>query len=1304
MAAIASDFGSGLTAPTRTWNSTSTWTGGVIPTSADDVTISGYRTTINQSAISKWTSGTITIAVASTSGFPTSTGYFYTCTQWGEMIKVNYTGTTGTTFTGCTLDTTSPYLWNKGGQIFNSAYVHSPAPIINIASGETFAVSTLTIQNGGWVNIAPGGILKANNWIAINDGRLVGRGSAGAIGRIQITRLEASGPGYLWTNYTYMQVLDLDGGEIRSNTVTTASVAIGDASATVSSTTGFAVGDEISIYDSSIDTNRPRVQNIYRQEQVNYKLLTDEGFEICGVPNSTTLYLARMNAAKGQIKSIATTVDGLQRVLTVDKDPYLSQMNFKAGDKVVINNKSYTVSAVADSNYQLASYNFQAGATLADFLTDYTYEAAWAIDAYGVYSTNGANFNALVQKYLWRREMNMVVEISPWSQYNNTGTQGTDQLGMLFSYDPVWRKGHRTNTDTTKTGFFKIKKSDNTIRADEKNVVSWDGNDITIDSALNTAVQKAMTLTVDIRKNIMKTYINGEQFSEKFMGHGGYRGLWGAYVWNNTNARIKSITYNAPCQNLYITTTDTFNTGDTVYETGAEVAHPIGSSVIKLSSRITAINGHDDWAFAYRGKSDGYWPMTIGINSNSNTGGYYGFLLNHNMEIDSQINNIGSGANYVVIDLMTTRTFTHVSFVPRVEELNTGTNSCSYYKQVQIWGSPDGTTWTSIYGPTDDTKRFANGNWYGQMAHYATGTQSYRYVKFGTTGNSSTVNSTLNYYKNIGVHDFSGGFKITVNNASDFAVGDIITVLGHAMWTTCDDQHHYNAIKANTALTNYMWTPYTHRTVTAVAGNVLTLDGPVNWCYLEGGETVVKINRNFKVEGYLDPTSGVFQKPYIKLQYTSYSYIYYPRIHWIKNVYFEHVGSSRLSGSSWNRGIDLASNDMNNPPIFDGCTVEGYNNADTNGFTNGNGCTIFRNCYVGNVRDFRADSGVVGSYPHTAMFCNKGLGIYFHRLVNGKGCMMNWNEIAGLWQFNCSSGSGDNYTNVWETEVRRNNWHGTRDISYIQSNQTGANESIGHIILCEYNRSYAANYTPFANQPQSQVTQSKGWDTHAEHPGIRCMRFDYTQTSIGGWYSFQDYCQPEGQHRDFLRADYDFGNIMYWGTWHKYAGADWIRLTHVNQDQYYGFAAIQCYSNAPVAVQIRVEFEYRFPYKYDRTIGASQSPANGKISINAIQNGVLVSQTLTTVPTTDAWTSYATTITSFTSVQGKITVFLGKYAAGQITDIRNLRAYIMTNNPDNVWEIFNGFDINRFTDPNNGKKHMMPISTASTVQFKTVKL
>ena len=69
----------------------------------------GRRTLINQAAFAKWTS-TRTITVDSTTYFPTA-GFFYTHTNGGQIVKVNYTGTTATTFTGCTVDETDSFMF-----------------------------------------------------------------------------------------------------------------------------------------------------------------------------------------------------------------------------------------------------------------------------------------------------------------------------------------------------------------------------------------------------------------------------------------------------------------------------------------------------------------------------------------------------------------------------------------------------------------------------------------------------------------------------------------------------------------------------------------------------------------------------------------------------------------------------------------------------------------------------------------------------------------------------------------------------------------------------------------------------------------------------------------------------------------------------------------------------------------------------------------------------------------------------------------------------------------------------------------
>jgi hypothetical protein len=68
-----------------------------------------------------------------------------------------------------------------------------------------------------------------------------------------------------------------------------------------------------------------------------------------------------------------------------------------------------------------------------------------------------------------------------------------------------------------------------------------------------------------------------------------------------------------------------------------------------------------------------------------------------------------------------------------------------------------------------------------------------------------------------------------------------------------------------------LWTSNTHSTVVSVdSNNILYLDRPINYGFIEGqslhnGETVVKLNGNFKMQGFLEAQTNKFQKPYFKV-------------------------------------------------------------------------------------------------------------------------------------------------------------------------------------------------------------------------------------------------------------------------------------------------------------------------------------------------------------------------------------------------------------------------------------------------------
>ena len=1310
MAAITSALGAGVTAPIRSWNTTTTWQGGVIPGAADDVTISGYRTTINQSAISKWLiASPITITVASTANFPTSSSYFWTGTDRGEPVRINYTGVSGNSFTGCTIDTSDPnYPWDLGGSIANGQYVLSPAPIIKMVNTESWTINSLTIQNGGFFQMDPGTTLRANAFITIRDGWFVGRASTASTSTVIVARPEAQGLGYFQTENFPMSILDIDGSETRTWGTLTNSIAIGGVTATVSISTGsFAIGDEVAVYDPRVTANRRRNFSVFRDVVNNYAGM-DEGFDVCGVSGSN-VYLSRRNGARGTIKNV--TNFGSQQILTVDKNDHQGQLSFKAGDTIVVNNNVYVINSVAKSEYPLASYNFQTGSTLADFLTDYAYETGWAIDQYGAYFTSSSSTHgALAQKFLWRREMIVECEVSPLNQYS-TGTRATQGFGLLMSYDPSTRQGARGWYDQAKMGFWKIDDGADRIYFSEHMTGEYDDfHQLSLDTSADTPaivgglrnqLRGPNLLRVETRDHQMKFSVNGEQIGERFSMNALPGGLWGYHsISNNTNARIKSLTYKAPTQDLYITAAAAFNSGDIVYEAGAELAHAAGRTIVKIASKITGVGTHDDFAFAYRASynPDGAYPLCVNVNGSANAGG--GWITNHDMIRDYWLD-VGTSASplYVTLDLGQQRTFTHVSFQPRIDEMGTDPGMVA----VQIYGSNDNSTFTSIYGPTTDTKKYVGGGtggWYNQMGHYAVGTQTYRYVRFSTTGHDGTANTTINRYLNIGVHNFTAGFTIVVNNASDFRVGDVISVMCHSQETgNVEDLHQYNTVKAGGNADTKYWTPFTHRTITNKVGNTLFLDAPINWGFIEGGETVVKVNKQFVMRGFYSKDGGtLWQKPY----FVTNSGTNTPRIHWLKNVYWVDVGSSRLGGNNWFRGVNFWSQDYNNNNIVDGCSLEGYNNSGANGFTTTNAGTTWRNNYIANVHEFRPY--YLNSYQGVAIFNNKIHQIANLRAESQINSPFNYNEACGMNSFlGYQALVVDAYTTgAMQREWRRNVMHGWREISGYYDNNINGGGVICPIFVIEYNRYYATNYMIYQIRNPHDLDFPVGSDVACRHPGQRVTQ--YRNVGWTGWWSSNDWGQPYGGSKDLGRAGYD---MTVAGLYHhtiRPEGADYLRIYANTADGQLPLASIRGYVKVATPFQVYVEFEYRQPMRYNRTQNGNWD--NGRFRVGALQNGVYVSgyPQYTPLPTSDAWQRYVNTVTTFVSTAGQFAVWIGRADDSSFIDVRNMRAYVITNTSTNVTVLLNNFDTSKYFDPSGDKRFIQPAAPTASNRFKTIKL
>jgi hypothetical protein len=551
----------------------------------------------------------------------------------------------------------------------------------------------------------------------------------------------------------------------------------------------------------------------------------------------------------------------------------------------------------------------------------------------------------------------------------------------------------------------------------------------------------------------------------------------------------------------------------------------------------------------------------------------------------------------------------------------------------------------------------------------------------------------------LGVFNFaSNNYTININNASDFATGDVITVLPHSSYINNDDYHHYQAVKAGQNIDNYYHTSNTHSTVVNVVGNTLYLDRPINYGFVEGKESVVKINRNFKMLGFLSSNGETkFQKPYFKVNQGTNPC----QIRIAKNWQFYNVGSSRVSASGFIRGVDFASQDSWNVSIVEGISVIGYNNSDANGLTFQNSHAICRNGYVGNVRDFRPYYSY--SRQGTATYNMKMNSLYRFRPESLQNKVTNYNECAGARQWDVAAVYD---TDFWAcptaVEFRRNNLHGIYGIpSFIPGSGT-LPESTGQIFKNEYNLLYATNLASWNQGVSSQAYTPVGLDIHAEHPGLR-LSWQRNESYIGWYNTAGDMGNPLYEQRDLMRADYNLSMVVY-RIFIQRTGNDYIRTYTPTDDSYYPMSVFTIYCKTAVPFQIYVEFEYRNPFRLDRAYNTNLGNNGSGLLLSAIQNGVLLSgYPLTNFrPTNAGWNKYSATITGFTSAVGTGSVFLSSRSTFQTIDLRNMRAYVMTNNPNEIITSINTFDTTKYHNLSGDKKYMAPISTGAN-KFKKVK-
>jgi hypothetical protein len=874
----------------KQWTDPTAWQGGVVPVAADIAQIRGIRTTINQAAFNYWPT-TATITVASTAGFP-ATGSFYTATERSQKIKINYQGTSSTQFQNCTVDTAyfpwttsitttpwsastptfgnfvtgSPFFSIYGGAVPNGTYVHYSNNIIEL-TGSVSAYQVI-IENGGTFKMYDSGTLFAGTssaalggGIFIRDGLFHISESGNIIWNTNNTGASTGEISRIYCDNFQLSRTIFEGKETRTNTTLTATASIGDGKLAVSSTSGFGVGDYIIVKDPNF--NLYRIDDGFRVSFATPSGSYDEVFQVAGI-SGNDLYVSRRNAIKGPILTIPAS-----NQIVVDAT------QFNIGDKIVANNQVYTVVTASDYDHLLKDYDFtQAGTTLADWETNVTrsaFFADWAKSAspvsgssYALTQWNTTAYRHLVVKDIMRQE----VKVEAWiSNYRGvtSGTNDGGALGVIIHSDPIMDGDF--GYDSFARTYFEVDRDNGRYRLLQRAVSS---DSTIVASRAGVPVDFLRKYTLECRRGVINGYINDTLVNSSIMRSGGYYGRVGVHCTAQNSFTCTQFKVYATAQLLTLDRAYTGSIGNTVYESGCEFTHGIGNQVVKQAAIIIP-SGSFNLAYGYRGASNvennniypymyGAYTGTPGSTRTTSTAFYALLNGNSNYDYPSTYNFGNNVTGSMIVDLTTPQTFTHVTFNERFstsQQFWTGS-------QFSIQTSNNLATFTAVPLRTGSTGTFATASSDGRRRYSGDSVRSFelqtpqtaRYIRFvkngNTTGNSTT--NTENRWMNIGIRNYSDGFKIKLSSVADYNVGDEIMIMYNGGYQSALYEGDFYTNIINNSVPTSSWTNdlKDYYTITAVdaVNNTVTLDRPYTHnSTLIGGERVMKLNRPIKMFG-----------------------------------------------------------------------------------------------------------------------------------------------------------------------------------------------------------------------------------------------------------------------------------------------------------------------------------------------------------------------------------------------------------------------------------------------------------------------
>jgi len=1293
----------------KAWSDSTAWQGGVVPSDTDTIYIRGIRTTINQSSFTYWV-GTKTITVASTSGFPSS-GAFYTITDRGQKLKIDYTSTTSTTFIGCSVDTTyfpwsinnSPTLNIHGGSIYNGAYVHF-TPVIEI-DNVTVNAGLVNIEQGGYLKISNEGVYNFKDYTTVRDGTFHVSGSGEIQFGLNNTTTTGTASHLRGENYVMSTIL-LEGTENRLTTTLTSDVGIGDGKLTVNNATDFEINDYIMVKHP--DLNILRVDDGFRQ-QTTMPVLTESGSYISGStdtgsPNcimdecfnvvgksGNDLYVSRMNSI--DISVLALT-ENSSSIIT-------DSTRVQVGDKIVVNNDVYTVTATADHDHLLRDYDFtQAGTTLEDWTTDTDRSAYFADWTKSPSPVSGSDY-ALTQhvttsyRHLFIKDiMRQEVKVEAWlSNYRGvtTGTNDGGHMGVVIHADPMM--DYDRGFDSYARTYMDRNRDNNYYRILQRAMSNDSNSSLTEAGITYDGLHKH---TIDCRGGLIKSYIDDQLIGESFMRSGGFFGRVGLHCSSHNSITCLRFKVYAAAQLVTLDRDVICSEGDTVYETGAEFTHKAGCVIVKQASSIEDSMGHGNLAYGYRGareyEGDYKFPYMWNAAIN-NTGSYtrttstaFFSQLNNQTVTDFNSYNFASNTTTIgsmIVDLDAERTFTHVTFQEYYRAQGQFASTGGYFK---IRTSNDRSTWNDVdirIEPTDsftptvsDDRRRENGD--SLRIYELETTQSARYVQFIRYGGNNTSTSE-NRWSSLGVRDYSQGFKLKLSNVSDLSIGDRVMPMYNGPFHSYVLESAYRAGALDNTVPLEKWTNkirgYYDVLAVDTVNKTITLDRPFTESFLTNTSRLIKLNKSIKITGEIGV--GTWKRGKINV----YSGTNVGRKYTFKNTEITGLGVQYPTISSYDVSAwGIRNQDYWNPVIQEGLSF--YGNFSTHNSYSAHWYSassyILRDSVLlhFNGRRWWSYFGISGA---TYYIVGNTIG-YGYASDNGfwgsaQNLFFNYNATYG----NSSSPTLPRWNVMYPTGIS-----GSPKIIQLRRNYSngGANQGITGQMegntnmqldfsdnMFEYMDDYLIQSVWAATQyPLKNIILPKRGNTDN-----RLTRFR-SQGMIG---------------TDRYSHSYEFGpyltNYNNWGYNLTYNEYNYV-LKYPAEDFYRLYKVDTTYQNAAFGISLSitgedtiVNVEYGFEYFHSLDQSVQRDNTNtSKLTRFILQNDSrLVANVALDKPTT--MTAYTESVTFNTP--GSYLIGIGQAARNGFVGIKAIYSKITSNNPDSIRIMGNNFDTQQLAVP-----------------------